>query len=232
MLENTPQEKQWVSWLYVAAWSLLIFVTIPLARVIQGFVSQQWGRSAFTYGVAAAILGALLAASIRLRRNPSTTRGNYLWLLLIAVFFFGYTFKLGQKSPEEAMHFVQYGVLGVLVFRALTHRRQDVSIYLAAAFICGIIGTLDELIQWLTPGRLWGLRDIWINFLAAVLVQLSIAKGLKPTLISGRVNRANLRFLCWLTMTGSALLGLCLLNTPERIAWYAERIPGGFSQTK
>ena len=226
MLENPPREKKWISWLWVAAWSLLIFVTIPLARLIQDYVSQQWGRTAFTYTVLATIMGALLAAAIRLYRSPSANRRNYLWLLSIAVFFSGYTYKLGQKSPEEAVHFVQYGVLGVLVYRALRHTRQDVSIYFAAALLCGSIGTVDEFVQWLTPGRFWGLRDIWINFLAGALIQLAIAKGLQPKLIVGRPTRASLRYACRLTLLAAALLGLSLLNTPARIAWVAERIPG------
>jgi succinate dehydrogenase hydrophobic anchor subunit len=226
MLENPPREKKWISWLWVAAWSLLIFVTIPLARLIQDYVSRHWGRTAFTYTVLATIMGTLLAAVIGLYRSPSTNRRNYLWLLSIAVFFSGYTYKLGQKSPEEAIHFVQYGVLGVLVFRALRHTRQDVSIYFAAALLCGSLGTVDEFVQWLTPGRFWGLRDIWINFVAAALVQLAIAKGLQPKLIAGRPSRANLRFLCRLVMIAAVLLGLSLLNTPDRIAWVAERVPG------
>jgi hypothetical protein len=226
MLENPPREKKWMSWLWVAAWSLSIFVTIPLARLIQNFISRQWGRSAFTYTVLATIMGALLAAAIRLYRSPSANRRNYLWLLSIAVFFSGYTFKLGQKSPEEAVHFVQYGVLGVLVYRALTHHLRDAGIFAAAALVCGIIGMLDEWLQWMTPGRFWGLRDIWINFLAGALIQLAIAKGLQPKLIAGRPTRISLRYACRLTLLAAAVFGAGLLNTPTRIAWVAERIPG------
>jgi len=225
VLDGPPREKSFLSWLYVAAWSLIIFATIPLARTIQQFVARQWGRETFTQVVVAAILAALLAAAALLRRRRTTWAG-YFWLVLVAAIFLGYTFRLGQKSPEEALHFIQYGVLGILAWRALSHRLQDYSVYLAAAVVCGFIGTLDEVIQWLTPRRLWGLRDIWINFLAASLVQLPLALGLKPGFIRGWPNRANLRFLCRLTMASLALLGLSLANTPARIGWYAERIPG------
>ena len=46
MLQGPPKEKQWVSWLFVIIWSLIIFVTIPVARAIQNFVAQQWSRTA------------------------------------------------------------------------------------------------------------------------------------------------------------------------------------------
>lgn len=225
MLQGPPQEKQWVSWLYVVIWSLIIFVTIPFARALQSFVSQQWGREAFTYVVTAAIFVAFLSAVAHMRRNQPATRGSFFWLLLVAAIFFGYTIKIGKKCPEETIHFIQYGVLGILVYRALAHRLHDVSIYIAAAIICGIIGTVDEVIQWLTPKRFWGLGDIWINFCAASLVQLSIAKGLKPRFIAGWRSRSNLRFLCRLTLSAAALFGASLMNTPDRIAWYAEQIP-------
>ena len=225
MIEGPAREKQWVSWLYVVIWSLLIFVTIPLARALQIFVSRQWGREVFTYAVMAAILVALAGAAVYVRRILWGTPSRYFWLLSVAAIFFGYTIKLGMKAPEEAIHFIQYGVLGILTYRALTHRLPDVSIYIAAAIIGGIIGTVDEIIQWLTPKRYWGLHDIWFNFFAASLVQISIAKGLKPKFIAGRPSRANLRFLCGLTVAAIALFGASLMNTPARIAWYAERIP-------
>jgi hypothetical protein len=226
MIQGPPQEKLWVSWLYVIIWSLIIFVTIPLARAIQKFVSQQWSREVFTYVVLAAVVIALVAAVHYVIRHRLTSRGRYFWLLAVAAIFVGYTIELGKKSPEEAIHFVQYGALGILVYRALTHQIQDISIYFAAAIICGIFGIVDEFIQWLTPRRYWGFRDIWINFFAASLVQIAIVKGLKPKYISNRPSRTNLRFLCRLVIAVAVLIGASLMNTPARIAWYAERIPG------
>ena len=146
MFEGPPRERPWVSWLYVVIWSLLIYVTIPLARVIQEFVAERWGRDLFAYVVLAAIAIALIAVCYHVIRYRATSRGSYWWLLAVAAIFVGYTMKLGERNPEEAIHFIQYGVLGVLVYRALTHRLQDSSIYVAAAVICAMIGTIDELI--------------------------------------------------------------------------------------
>jgi len=146
VIEGPPRERQWISWLYVVIWSLIIFVTIPLARVIQEFVYQHWGREIFAYVVMAAILIALVASAVYIRHNRPASRAKYLWLLAVAVIFFGYTIELGKGSPEEAIHFVQYGLLGFLVYRTLSHRLWDFSIFLAAAIICGIIGTIGEVI--------------------------------------------------------------------------------------
>jgi len=227
MLQNPPQEKPWVSWLVVSVWSLFIILTIPLARTLQKFVSEQWGRELFTYAVLAAIAVALLAAIYYVvRYRPSIAGSRFIWLLAVAAIFTGYTIQLGKRSPEEAIHFIQYGVLGLLVYRALAVQRHDVTIYFSAAVLCGIIGTIDEIIQWLVPQRYWGLSDVWFNFFAAAMVQIAIAKGLKPTYIAGRPSVRNLRFLCRLLAAAAAVIGVCLINTPARIAWYAERIPG------
>jgi hypothetical protein len=214
-----------MSWLYVAIWSLVIFATIPVARVLGNFVYQRWGEETFTYVVLVGILLAFGSSIFYLRRLRIASRNSYFWLFATAAVFIGYTIYLRRKSPIEAVHFLQYGLLGVLTYRALAHRFHDVSIYFAAAIICGIVGTLDEIIQWLTPGRYWGLHDVWINFVAGSLVQIGIAKGLTPSIIRGMPSRRNLQVLCRLGMAAVVLLGFSLLNTPELIDWYADRIP-------
>lgn len=224
MLESPPQGRQWLAWLYVVIWSLIIFVTIPLARGFQKFVTQQWSRDAFTYAVVVVIVSALTAAIFHVRRLRPTSRSSYFWLTAIGALFFGYTIELGNRAPEEAVHFIQYGMLGILVYRALSHRLDDISIYFAAAIVCGMIGTLDEFVQWLTPQRFWGLGDIWLNFFASALVQIAIAKAFEPTFATRRPNRKNLRFSCRLAIAAVALFGASLLMTPARIAWVAERI--------
>jgi len=224
MFDSPPQGRQWLSWLYVVIWSLIIFVTIPLARGMQEFVTQQWSRDAFTYAVVVAIVSALAAAIFNVRRLRPTSHSSYFWLIAIGAIFFGYTIELGKQAPEEAVHFIQYGLLGILVYRALAHRLEDLSIYFAAVIVCGMIGTLDEFVQWLTPQRFWGLGDIWLNFFASALVQIAIAKAFEPTFVTRRPGRKNLRFLCRLAIAAVALFGASLSMTPPRIAWVSERI--------
>ncbi|MBD3871962.1 MAG: VanZ family protein, partial [Acidobacteria bacterium] len=60
---------------------------------------------------------------------------------------------MGQ--PEEAVHFLEYGVLGVLLFRALSTHIHDGSVFAAGALIGILVGIFDEIIQWFVPGRYW-----------------------------------------------------------------------------
>jgi VanZ family protein len=219
-----PPSREWVSWLLVAAWSLVIFVTIPMARAIQRIVRETFGEQAFLYAVLIVILVALLVTLRYLRGLGSISPARAAWLVGVAAVYAGYAFKLRQ-IPSEVVHFLQYGVLGALAFRALTHRMRDPGIYVVAALVGGTVGILDEAIQWVTPRRIWGLSDIWLNFFAASLIQVGIAAGIRPPLIARTPTPRSVRLICRIATLATLLLLVSLLNTPPRIAWYAERIP-------
>jgi hypothetical protein len=224
MIKCPPKEKQWLSWLYVAVWTLYIFSVIPLARLIQQYVYQTWGRDLFTYGVMSVTITALAVALVYVYRFRLNSCISYFWLIAVAGVFFVYTLDLGKQAPEESVHFILFGVLGILVYRALTHRLKDSSIFIAGAIICGCIGIIDEFIQWMMPRRVWDITDIGLNLLSAALVQVAIAKGLRPVFILRGISRGNLRFMCSLTMAAAVALGGSLLMTPSRIVWVSERI--------
>jgi hypothetical protein len=225
MFERPPREREFLSWAYVVFWSGLIFVTIPFARAGTNYVRGQWGGEAFTYGVAAVVsLVAAATVALLLKRGRSSVAGH-AWLLGIAGFIVYLTFGLKAGSPEEAVHYLQYGILSLLLYRAFTHRVRDYSIYAAVTIAGTVVGMVDETVQWLTPGRYFGVRDIWLNFTAVALVQAALAAGIRPKIISGWPDRASLRRLCRLGAVALAYLGLCYLNTPDRIAWYTARIP-------
>ena len=225
MFARPPAQREWVSWLGVVLWSLLIFATIPLARAIEGVVVDAWGKQFFLYAVLI-VIGAATVATFRYLRSLGTIsamRGVLLGGVGLA--FGAYTFSL-RHNAVEAVHFVEYGVLGLLAFRALTHRMHDSAIYLAAACVAGIVGILDEGIQWATPKRVWDILDIWRNFFGAALVLVGIAAGIRPPLIGDRPSPASVRLSCRLAAGAVLLLGASLLNTPARIGWYSERVPG------
>ncbi|MGI9301683.1 MAG: VanZ family protein [Gammaproteobacteria bacterium] len=225
MLQFPPPEREWISWLYVALCVLAIFLTVPVARTIQTFVADHWGRELFSHAVIALILVTICGAAVRLRRLATTGTVNYVWLLAVAAIFTAYTLKL-RRNPEEAVHFVEYGLLGLLLARALSHRIGDLSIYATAIVAGTIVGTLDEALQWLTPRRFWDYADIGLNVVGTGLALIAVAAGLRPPALSGPPARVNVALFCRVAAALVGLLGLCLLNTPARVAWYAQQVPG------
>src|SRR5262245_36086477 len=122
MLQHPPRESARVSWAYFALGYAAILMTVPVARTIQNWVADHWGRGAFTVFVIACIVATLAACARRLARlkaPSSLARG--LWLLVIAGIYGAWTLHLGQDAPEEAVHFLEYGGLSLLAFRAFSH---------------------------------------------------------------------------------------------------------------
>jgi hypothetical protein len=225
MFDRPSRQNKFWSWAYVILWTGVIFVTIPFVREVVVYVSGQWGGEAFTYIVTSVVILVSVATVTLLLKRRQTSVARFAWLLCIAGFVVYQTFELKAGSPAEAIHFLQYGILSLLLYRAFTHRVRDYSIYAAATILGTIIGMIDETIQWLTPGRHFGLRDIWLNFTAVALVQAALAAGIRPKIVSGWPDAASLQRLCHLGAVAVAYLGLCCLNTPDRIAWYTARIP-------
>lgn len=219
------RKKVILSWLWVALCILAIFAVVPVARTIQKFVTANWGRALFGYSVLAAtgiaFAGVLYLLIFRLKIRSVS---NYIWLTLIAGLYAYFTIKLWMV-PEEAVHFLQYGLLGYFLFRALSHSVRDKTIYLAAFFIGSIVGTFDEILQWVVPERFWDFRDAGINVLAGGLFQVALWKGIKPKIISEKISLGSVRKASLLMAANLILLGLCLSNTPERVAAYTKAIP-------
>ena len=223
MLDTLPREPEWRSWLYVGLWSLVIFCTIPFARAFRGIVAESVGLHFFLYvTIAVAVFGGIIAfRNLRTRQLPIIA---YIWLFAVVSVFIGYAYYL-RDIPEEAIHVAQYGFLGLLVYRALVHRINDYTIYVVATLIVGLIGIVDEYIQWVVPSRVFDLRDIRTNFIAGGLAQLAIVGGLRPTIIKGWPSPRSLQRVCNVIALVLLVFGLSYVNTPERVAWYASRVP-------
>lgn len=168
----------------VAAWAGLIFALIPMARSIQGFVSEHLGRTAFLTGVALALTGIFAAGIYKVWRKRDSRIVQQIWGVafpLVAFAVWGWEMR---SSPEHAVHFLQYGVLSLLLLRALLNTWQDSRVYLYSIFGCFLIGTFDELIQSLTPGRVFDFLDIAINTGSGALMQFGVAFGIRPTVVT------------------------------------------------
>ena len=120
--------------------------------------------------------GALAAAAFLLRRRPGRAQLGFLaaaGALYVAV-------VLQLELPQERLHILEYGLLGVLVDTALrvgVERRGGPwrvgGLPLApaplAVLLTAAAGWLDEGIQHLVPNRYYDLRDVGFNAFAGAL---------------------------------------------------------------
>jgi VanZ family protein len=224
MLQPPPAARERTDWIAVAGCALAIFVTVPFAPLVRDAVDASVGREVFTYAVIATVVVLLAAVLARLRRHrlPRSARA---WLVVVAALYAWYAWRL-RAIPEEAVHLLEYLLLGVLAFRALSHRVRDATIYASTVALGAIVGIVDEALQWLAPNRHWTLADIWINVAAVALAVLAIALGLRPPYIRVGISAHGARRFARLAAIVVVLLALTFFNTPQRIEWLAANVPG------
>jgi len=209
----------------VLAWAVVILTSVPLARALQDQVRSTVGRQAYLWAVFA-LLGLALALGIwsTVRAMGRDALRRLPWLLVSGAVCAGYTWHL-RHAPEEALHFVEYGVFGLLLYRALRHRLPDLAVFPAALLLGTAFGVLDELVQWLVPGRFWDLRDVFVNGLAVALALLALGGGMRPVELSRRPSARSVRWLCGSSAGLLLLLGLALSNTPPRTVALGRLVP-------
>jgi VanZ like protein len=162
-------------WLVVGAYTAFLYGLLPygpaIGRAVQASAAGRWvlGRGAVVVVLA---IVAVLVARLARRRAPAWT---YAVLAAVAA---GYAAALAwlQAVRLERVHLPEYGIAAWLAWRALAPRFRDVpTTYLAAALLAAAIGWGDELVQAVTPGRVYDLRDVAANALGAALGATVIA---------------------------------------------------------
>ncbi|MBI5099364.1 MAG: VanZ family protein [Nitrospirae bacterium] len=208
------------AWLWVLLYAFLIFFTIPVSRKIQGFIYNLFGREFFTYSVIFVVIcGLAVFLYFFIFKLKIKNISQYVWIFICAGLYIYFTIQL-RRFPEEATHLIEYGLLSYFVFKALSHRIQDWTVYITTILIVSFIGTIDEGIQWMTPKRYWDFRDVGINMLGGVILQLTIWKGIKPDVISRPLKKLSVKILIIVFSIDLIVLGLCLSNTPQAVNRY------------
>jgi len=195
-----------------------------LARSFQKLIYKSVGKEFFTYVVffviAAGLISVLYLFIFRLKIKSAT---QYISLIFCAGLYIYFTVQLGSH-PEEAIHFLEYALLSFFVFRALSYRIKDWTIYVTAALLVMNLGTVDEFLQWMMPDRYWDYRDVGINFIGGAILLFAIWTGVKPPYISGPVKTHSIRVMVVIITLNLLFMGLCLSNTPVNVKRYTSVI--------
>jgi hypothetical protein len=180
MGKERPVHKVRYNWIAVVLWVLVIYGSIPLARSLQEFVSARGGQNQFLLATFAALV--LAAVGLVWAAGRGRLSFSFPAAVCSCTVFFLYawlTWTL-RSNPEESLHFVQYGVLSLLLLRALRDRLDGWSLYFAVAMAGIGFGIVDELIQWLVPLRYFDYRDIGLNTAAVFLALAAIGPAVRP----------------------------------------------------
>lgn len=202
-------------YIYVIGLILIIVCSAIYARNIQKYVYNSLDKKYFIFTVVGVIAFTFCYAIYKLmwRDRKKIKVIQIFWITAIGFSYVYFSTKL-KKHPEEAIHFIEYGLLSFLIFNALKNDIRDVTIYIVASFVVLIVGTADEIIQWMIPNRYWDLRDVGMNFLAGSLLQAAIWKGIRPEMISEKIKQKSVKILSIVTACAVIIIGICLIYLP------------------
>lgn len=164
--------------------SAAFVLSAPFVGVVRGEIRRAFPGQ-FSLIINGIVAGALLAAVVfglsRIRDRRLARYGA-----MAVAFAAGGAYASATGSPDpgvravEHFHFVQFGLITLLFYRAWRERADwsAIAMPVTAAFI---VGTAEEAFQWFIPARVGELRDVWLNGVA-IGCGLLFAAGLElPT---------------------------------------------------
>lgn len=137
------------------------------------FVAIVGGAVAVTIGLA------VVAALARIRDRRVVRYSAIAAAILVGTACISW-FSTGTPEVDavERVHFVEYGLVTLLFYRAWRNR-GDLSSLILPVLAGLIVGTVEEWFQWFLPVRVGEARDVFLN-LAAVACGLLFSLGLDP----------------------------------------------------
>lgn len=146
---------------------VLIFVTIPyVPKVWNASIRSLGNRTSAILNIAYGLGGCyiILYSYLKLRKRSP------LFYTALAVIFLSYAYVLKNLDvPIEKLHLLEYGLLSVLVWRAVKPKASGILRYAVVLGVVFLVGIGDELIQKLTPGRVCEISDVILNWIAGIL---------------------------------------------------------------
>jgi VanZ like family len=162
-------------WLALLAYTALLYGLLPfgpaLGRAVQ---ATAIGRATLGAGAIALLALGVAIVAMRLRRRRAP---GWAWAAALAAVA-GYAVGLFclRAIRLERVHLPEYGIAAWLAWRAIVPiRGARASTYALSALLAALIGWGDELVQAITPGRFYDLRDVAANAAGATLGALVLA---------------------------------------------------------
>ncbi|WP_339132790.1 MAG: VanZ family protein [Candidatus Electrothrix sp. GW3-4] len=156
------------------AYLLCIYTTLGIARPLAEYLRST--------GILLLTVITLFAGSLPLAllwRYKTITRTRFLFRILLIITLLCAAF-ITSALPEERLHFLTYGLAGWLICWSLepttgfssTPQKglllRQVLLWLTPCLLVWGAGSIDELIQWWLPNRVFDVRDIIFNTTAGI----------------------------------------------------------------
>lgn len=162
---STKKESRRRIWSYVLGWVGIIYSTLYVARPVCTFLKETTPFVLLT-NILCIVL--LIAVLIVLWRKARTFKP--LSFFLLAGVFLAYGIGLATiQFPEEKIHFIEYGFLAFLIFKAIRIDISNSAVYAYSFILVSIFGWIDEGIQYILPNRYYQTEDVLLNSVSGFL---------------------------------------------------------------
>ena len=174
--------------------STIVVGMAPFAGEIRDWISETLGGGFVrVMGAAFAVVVAAIVVWVIARIRDDRVRRYGLLLLGLALLIgqlAGWSRANAAVNAVERIHFLYYGLLGVLWLRAFRRGRADLSAPLLALVALLLVAIADEGVQWWVAARTGELYDIALNVYAGatgILVGLALdgPRSLRWRLLGG-----------------------------------------------
>jgi hypothetical protein len=162
-------------WLALVAYTVLVYGLLPYGPAL-GKAAQQSPVGRWVLGSGALWIIAVGAGVVLLRLHGRGAPRRAYALALVTTAAYGLALLWLKAIRLERIHLLEYGIAAWLAWRALVPSTGDRWLtYVGAAVVGAVIGWGDELVQSVTPGRYYDLRDVQANAVGAGLGTLVVA---------------------------------------------------------
>jgi hypothetical protein len=169
MSVERPSRLRPLPFVLAAAVSAALILAAPfigeVRRAILARFPGQFGRIIGAI-VLLAVAAAVVSALVRIRNRRAW---RYLGLAAALTLGAGYAFVSRTGDPTvdavERFHFVEYGLVTFLFYRAW-RRAGDLSTLVLPVLAGLLVGTIEEWFQWFIPARVGDFWDVFLNGVA------------------------------------------------------------------
>lgn len=150
-------------WAWVGLWTIIVYGTLYIARPISAFFRNSIPHYGVFVNTVVFLLGLEALLIIYAVYKGGFFKNNSTLIFLFAAVCV-YTVLIAKvRLAEEKIHFIEYGLLGFLVYRALVVDIKGWQVYLLSLLLVFTLGWIDEGIQYLLPNRVYDIRDVVMN---------------------------------------------------------------------
>ena len=162
------------AWRWVVLYTVLLLGSLPFTRGLLDALERRNLSGLLAWLLLTVCIGGVVCLFLRVRRVEGTLRLRVVLRMLAFVALYLYALANATSLTVERVHFLQYGLLGVLCYRAVGEERPGWSAVLAALVAVYAIGCLDEIVQGFLAGRYFDRHDLALDVLAGALPILGI----------------------------------------------------------